>query len=301
MSKDVEAGFQLEANFNEVKAMLVTAVSHATLALSTTRISHRANATHNTELQLTTPVSAAPPPPFVSQTDSGSDRLTLSEQVKERMEQDQDYQILRRAFGLDDVDESKAVRQELASEAMPSDQIDASSIQSASLAESFEVQAVSTQRLEISVLAGEAAFMTSMAGANAQRLELNIQSSEGVQVQTADPLVLDLGGRGLTTTGLSAGVDFDLDGDGRLERMSTVTGDSWFLALDWNANGRIDDGRELFGDQNGAAHGFAELARHDINGDGRIDAQDGVFEHLRLVQLNVDGSQTSRTDRKSVV
>ena len=272
--------------------MLVTAASNATLALSTTRTASRADTTRNDEVRVTTPASATISTPAVSQT--GSETLSLSEQIKEQMEQDLDYQILRRAFALD-VDESKAVRQGRAIETSSSDQLDASSVQSASLSASFELQAVATQRLEISVRAGEAAFMASMAGANAQRLELNISAAEGVQIQTADPLVLDLGGQGITTTGVAAGVDFDLNGDGRLERMSTVTGDSWFLALDWNANGRIDDGRELFGDQNGAEHGFAELARHDTNGDARIDAQDAVFEHLRLVQLGADGSQTSRT------
>lgn len=274
--------------------MLVTAASNATLALSTTRTANRADATRNDEVRVTTPAPATIPTPVVVQTDSGSETLSLSEQIKEQMEQDLDYQILRRAFALD-VDESKAVRQGRASETASSDQLDASSIQSASLAESFELQAVATQRLEISVRAGESAFMAAMAGANAQRLELNIDASAGVQIQVADPLVLDLGGRGITTTGVAAGVDFDLNGDGRLERMSTVTGDSWFLALDWNDNGRIDDGRELFGDQNGAEHGFAELARHDTNGDARIDAQDAIFTRLRLVQLQADGSQTSRT------
>jgi hypothetical protein len=273
--------------------MLVTAASNATLALSTSRNANRADATHDNQARVTTP-APAPIQTHVGQTESGAETLSLSEQIRQQLEQDLDYQILRRAFALD-ADESTAVRQGRASEAASSDQLDASSVQSVSLAESFELQAVATQRLEISVRAGEAAFMASMAGANAQRLELNISAAEGVQVQIADPLVLDLGGQGITTTGVGAGVDFDLNGDGRLERMSTVTGDSWFLALDWNANGRIDDGRELFGDQNGAEHGFAELARHDTNGDARIDAQDAVFEHLRLVQLGADGSQTSRT------
>lgn len=271
--------------------MLMTAASNATLALSTTRTANRADATRGSEVRVATPVPT-PIPTTVGQT--GSETLSLSEQIREQLEQDPDYQILRRAFALD-VDESKAVRQELTSETTSGESLDVSSVQFDSLAESFELQAAATQRLEISVRAGEAAFMTAMAGANTQRLELNIQAAEGIQIQTADPLVLDLGGQGITTTGVAAGVDFDLNGDGRLERMSTVSGDSWFLALDWDANGRIDDGRELFGDQNGAEHGFAELARHDTNGDARLDAQDAVFEHLRLVQLGAGGSQTSQT------
>ena len=274
--------------------MLVTVSSNATLALSTTRTATRGDATRNDDEVRVITSTPASIPTRVGQTDSGSERLSLSEQIREQLEQDPDYQILRRAFALD-VDESKAVRLGRTAETASRGQLDASAVQSASWAESFKLQAVSTQRFEISVRAGEAAFMVSMVGANTQRLELNISAAENMQIQTADPLVLDLGGQGITTTGVAAGVDFDLNGDGRLERMSTVTGDSWFLALDWNANGRIDDGRELFGDQNGAEHGFAELARHDTNGDARIDAQDAVFEHLRLVQLGADGSQTSRT------
>lgn len=275
--------------------MLVTAASTATLAMSTTRTANRADATRDNEARVAPSTPAPiPTPTRVSQTTAGSETLSLSEQIREQLEQDQDYQILRHAFALD-VDESRVARQGRATETTPSDPLDMPSVQSATLTESFEIQAVATQRLELSVRAGDAAFMASMAGANAQRLELNIAAAEGVRIQTADPLVLDLGGQGITTTGLAAGVDFDLNGDGRLERMSTVTGDSWFLALDWNTNGRIDDGRELFGDQNGAEHGFAELARYDGNGDARIDAQDAVFEHLRLAQLGTDGSQTSRT------
>lgn len=266
--------------------MLVTAASNTTLTMSTSRIANRDN-----EARAATP-TPVPIPASVGQADSGSETLSLSDQIREQMEQDPDYQILRRAFALD-IDHSKPLRQGRVSEATPGDQFEASSVQSVSLAESFEIRTVATRRLEISVRAGEAAFMTAMAGANAQRLELNIEASQGVQV--ADPLVLDLGGWGITTTGVAAGVDFDLNGDGRLERMSTVTGDSWFLALDWNENGRIDDGRELFGDQNGAEHGFAELARHDDNGDARIDAQDAIFARLRLVQLQADGSQAMRT------
>ena len=59
----------------------------------------------------------------------------------------------------------------------------------------------------------------------------------------------------------------DLDADGRMDSISVPTGDDALLALDRNGNGRIDDGRELFGDQHGAANGFAELARFDDNGD----------------------------------
>jgi hypothetical protein len=275
--------------------MLVTATSSTTLMASTARESNRSEATRQANVRLNAPAPSAPPAES-----SGSETLNLSEQIRQQLEQDLDYQILRRAFALDTEELTKrgsmseSVQTDSTGTASDqvSDRFDPPSIPSGLSAESFELQA-STQRLEISIRGSDASVMTSMASVNAQRLEL--RATGGVQIQVADPLVLDLGGQGITTTGVAAGVDFDLNADGRRERMSTVTGDSWFLALDQNDNGRIDDGRELFGDQNGAEHGFAELARHDDNGDARIDAQDAVFARLRLVQFQSDGSQTSRT------
>jgi hypothetical protein len=150
-------------------------------------------------------------------------------------------------------------------------------------------------RLELSASGADAGVTQSTASTGSRRQTLEFSLGEPAPVQVGDPLVLDLGGRGIMTTGIPSGVLFDLDGDGQTERMSTVTGESWFLALDWNANGRIDDGHELFGDQNGAAHGFAELARHDGNADGVIDAGDAVFANLRLVQLGEGGAQVSQS------
>ena len=124
-----------------------------------------------------------------------------------------------------------------------------------------------------------------------EQRELQLNVSTGPQPQKTDPLVLDLARNGFATRGLDDAVRFDLDADGRVDRISAPAGDDALLALDRNGNGRIDDGRELFGDQNGAANGFAELARYDDNGDGRIDAADAVFEHLRLLRFDSQGHQ----------
>ncbi|HQO35514.1 MAG TPA: hypothetical protein PLG59_12675, partial [bacterium] len=43
-----------------------------------------------------------------------------------------------------------------------------------------------------------------------------------------------------------------------------------------------DNGRELFGDQNGAQNGLEELARYDTNGDNRIDEYDAIYDSLAL-------------------
>jgi hypothetical protein len=114
------------------------------------------------------------------------------------------------------------------------------------------------------------------------------------QIAPRDPLILDLDGDGIATTTARGGRLFDLDGDGRTERVANVVGGDAFLALDRNGNGRIDDGRELFGDQHGAKDGFAELAKFDGNGDGTIDAADPVFQRLSL--LDRGGRQRSLAD-----
>jgi len=103
---------------------------------------------------------------------------------------------------------------------------------------------------------------------------------------------LDLDGDGFEFTDVAGGASFDLLATGRAQRTAFVTGGDAFLAIDRNANGRIDDGAELFGDQRGVANGFEELRKLDSNRDGVIDAADERFDDLRLFRDNGDG----RTD-----
>ncbi|MDD3593050.1 MAG: type II secretion system protein [Candidatus Gastranaerophilales bacterium] len=102
----------------------------------------------------------------------------------------------------------------------------------------------------------------------------------------SSPLVLDLLGDGLLFTSLEDGVIFDLDADGHAEKTAWTTlqtkFDNAFLCLDKNGNGQIDNGKELFGDQSGAATGFDELAKYDENADGVINKKDKVYYQLRL-------------------
>lgn len=56
----------------------------------------------------------------------------------------------------------------------------------------------------------------------------------------------------------------------------------YFLVLDEKGDGKILDGSQLFGDTEKFKDGFENLASHDTNKDGVIDANDKVFKHLKL-------------------
>jgi hypothetical protein len=56
----------------------------------------------------------------------------------------------------------------------------------------------------------------------------------------------------------------------------------FFLVLDRNGNGKIDDATELFGSQDSETNGFEELKKLDSNKDGVIDHKDKMWSKLML-------------------
>ena len=112
--------------------------------------------------------------------------------------------------------------------------------------------------------------------------EINIQSGAGI---LKDPLVINFSGTAaeLTRTKYS----FDIDSDGTEDQISFVTAQSGFLSLDNNANGKIDNGSELFGAASG--NGFADLAQYDADGNHFIDANDSVYNRLRIFSKDAQG------------
>lgn len=116
------------------------------------------------------------------------------------------------------------------------------------------------------------------------------------------PIIIDLSGKGFRLTSAQDGVQFDIMGTGKPIQIAwTAPGvDNAFLVLDRDGNGKIDSGKELFGNYTAQPpseerNGFLALALFDQpenggNGDGVIDAKDLVYSSLRLwIDGNHDG------------
>lgn len=106
-------------------------------------------------------------------------------------------------------------------------------------------------------------------------------------------------------------VYFDIKGMGHKQKVEWLApGDVW-LALDLNANGSIDDGKELFGSGTQLArtlpldlraqNGFEALAQYDDNRDGKIDRLDGIFKKLLLWEDRNHNGISEATEMTQVI
>ncbi len=105
-----------------------------------------------------------------------------------------------------------------------------------------------------------------------------------------DPLVLDLGGRGIATTELETDAPerFDINGDGFANPTGWIGASQGFLVhLDTAPDGQVTSIKQLFG--SATVDGFQQLASWDTNGDGIIDAQDAGWASLRIWR-DLDGN-----------
>lgn len=108
-----------------------------------------------------------------------------------------------------------------------------------------------------------------------------------IKMSQVSPVVFDLKDVG-TFQGVEPGesdIKFDLNGDGVKQNTGWIKTAMAFLAMDRNGDGKINSGRELFGEHtNGKRfeNGYLALSSLDSNDDGIIDSSDADFSKLVL-------------------
>ena len=133
-------------------------------------------------------------------------------------------------------------------------------------------------------------------------------ASTALSLYTYSPIVvnLDRAPAPRTSKWSEIKVVFDLNGDGRQEQTGWIAPGSFLLALDLNRNGKIDDGRELFGTATrlpgilNAENGYQALAQYDKNNDGVIDSKDRIFKKLLLWDDRDQNGLSSARELKSM-
>lgn len=140
-------------------------------------------------------------------------------------------------------------------------------------------------------------FSVSLSMSRSYSEESSISIREGNARKTKDPLVLNFDGKASQLT--NRRFKFDLDSDGSSENINFVTSGSGFLALDRNGDGKINNGKELFGTESG--DGFADLAAFDTDRNGWIDENDSVFAQLRVWIKDASGKDMLSTLKQANV
>jgi hypothetical protein len=122
-------------------------------------------------------------------------------------------------------------------------------------------------------------------------------TSESGRVVLRDPLVINFAGQSAALSGKR--FSFDLDADGKSESMYGLGAGCGYLAIDSNADGRINDGRELFGP--GSGDGFADLSKLDGDGNHWLDEGDAAYTRLRIWSNDGQGQECLKSLREAGV
>ena len=143
----------------------------------------------------------------------------------------------------------------------------------------------------------EISFSLSLSMTRSYHEESDVSINFGAARQQKDPLVINFDGNAAQLT--SQRFKFDLNSDGQTEDINFVAGGSGFLALDKNADGKINNGSELFGAQTG--NGFAELSTLDGDHNGWIDENDAAYAQLRVWTKDSAGNDQLTTLKQANV
>lgn len=93
-----------------------------------------------------------------------------------------------------------------------------------------------------------------------------------------DPLVINYAGNASQLEDMT--FEFDLNSNGSKDNLHQLAPGSGFLVFDRNADGKINDGSELFGPTTG--DGFSELSAYDDDKNNWIDENDTIYTKLSL-------------------
>ncbi|KEO89085.1 hypothetical protein EH31_13685 [Erythrobacter longus] len=110
-----------------------------------------------------------------------------------------------------------------------------------------------------------------------------LEFKDGVTLNIASPIILDLAGDGVQTVSADeSDALFDLDGDGLADNTSWIGANDAFLFLDRDGNGTVSGVQEIsfIDDVEDAASDLEGLRAFDSNGDGVLNSEDERFDDL---------------------
>ncbi len=129
------------------------------------------------------------------------------------------------------------------------------------------------------------------------RFTIDGRTVSGISINHAPPIILDLNDNGLELKPYNVfnATQFDIDGDGELERLSFAANGDGVLAIDIDQDGKIDRAEEIVftGYVEGAETDLEGLRHFDTNQDGLLNAADEQFAQFGAVVDNGDGVITA--------